>query len=68
VKAHFEFVGLPITIAEAKLEGPGLLEAMQSDKKARSSDLTLILAHGIGQAFVANHIDRDALAGFLEDL
>jgi len=68
VQTHLQSVGLPITIAEATLEGTGLLEAMQSDKKARSSDLTLILAHGIGQAFVANHIDRDALAGFLEDL
>jgi 3-dehydroquinate synthase len=42
-----------------------LIGHMARDKKARSGGLTFILARGIGEAFVADHVDLDLLNGFL---
>jgi 3-dehydroquinate synthase len=67
VVAHFRAIGLPENFRDAGLAGRGvhLLAAMQSDKKATSTGLTLILARGIGQAFLARSIDLRRLADFL---
>src|SRR6202000_180659 len=52
--------GLPSRLAERK-GGPftadALIGHMVQDKKAEGGKLTFILAHGIGQAFVAKDVD-----------
>ena len=44
-----------------------LTSAMAQDKKAERGALTFILARGIGEAFVAKGVDRDAVHAFLVD-
>ena len=44
-----------------------VIERMAGDKKAEGGALTLILARGIGQAFVQKDIDPEPLAKFLVD-
>ncbi len=60
--------GLPARLAD--LAGPGfaadaLIERMGQDKKARDGGLTLVLARGIGEAFVAHDVERHGLRAFL---
>ena len=43
-----------------------LLEAMDQDKKTEGGALTLILARGVGQAFIAKGADRGAVRATLE--
>jgi len=64
--AHLARVGLPSALAEAGLSGPALLEWIARDKKNGGAALTLILARGIGQAFVARDVDAERLASFLD--
>ena len=45
-----------------------LLAAMAQDKKNAGDQLTLILARGIGDAFIARQADRDALSDYLHYL
>ncbi|MDX7953711.1 3-dehydroquinate synthase [Lichenihabitans sp. Uapishka_5] len=69
VAAHLRAAGLPTTIA-ARL-GPGfaspeaMLDAMAQDKKNDRGRLTLILARGIGESFVARDADVGAVRDFL---
>ena len=66
VARHFAAAGLPIQIAA--IPGPrptpeALLRLMAQDKKVKGGRLALVLAHGIGQAFVERdvaipHLDR----------
>ena len=58
--------GLPTSLADVGLSGAGprLLPHMARDKKNDGGKLNLILAHGIGQAFIAP-VSADALAAFL---
>ena len=67
VVAHFRSIGLPQNLRDAGLAGRSgdVLAAMQSDKKATSRGLTLVLAKGIGQAFLARSIDLHRLSDFL---
>ena len=67
VRSIFNSAGLATTLAELGLgtRGPEIFKAMLSDKKADSDGLTLILAHGIGSAFVANGVDLERLSEFL---
>ncbi len=69
VRHHFEAVGLPV-FAGAIPGGPPdvgtMLSLMRQDKKVRQGRLTLILARGIGDAFVACDIEMDALRAFLQ--
>ena len=44
-----------------------VLERMKGDKKNRDERITLILARGIGQAFVAHHVEETNLAHFLQN-
>lgn len=68
VSAHLSACGLPTSLANLRLAGRGsdLLPLLRQDKKANSAGLVLILAHGIGQAFVANEVPQDRIADFLE--
>ena len=45
-----------------------LLAAMAHDKKNEGGQLTLILARGIGEAFIDRDADRDAVADYLDYL
>jgi 3-dehydroquinate synthetase len=41
---------------------------MLQDKKARNGKLTLILARGIGQAFIANDVDEATVRAYFADI
>ncbi|MEM8877095.1 MAG: 3-dehydroquinate synthase [Pseudomonadota bacterium] len=69
---HINSVGLPTHVRE--VEGnlsqdiggaDGMLALMAQDKKVERGALTLILARGIGEAYVDNSVDTDALSAFL---
>jgi len=63
--AHLTQVGLPASLDEVGIRGPALLQWITHDKKNDGAALTLVLARGIGQAFVARDVDPAALAAFL---
>ena len=64
VRRHFDSVGLPTRIAQVPGKRPSpdeLLAHMRHDKKAAGGQMTFILAHGIGRAFVARDVPEDAV-------
>jgi 3-dehydroquinate synthetase len=63
--AHLAGVGLPSTLAEVGVCGAQLSKWIAHDKKNQGTALTLILARGIGQAFVARDVDPARLSAFL---
>ncbi|HEY0626044.1 MAG TPA: 3-dehydroquinate synthase [Allosphingosinicella sp.] len=63
VDAHLQTVGLPTRIGNASAER--LLERMGQDKKNSGSSLTLILARGIGKAFVERDVKAEEVSAFL---
>ena len=65
VARHLTEVGLPTSLAEVEIAGPALLDWMARDKKNDGGTLTLILARGIGRAFVERGVDHARLAAFL---
>ena len=72
VAAHLRAAGLPTTIADVPAGADGkrpsageLMALMAQDKKVRRGKLTLILARGIGDAFVANAVDPQEVERFL---
>ena len=70
LRLHLDRLGLPTSIRQVPGERPGpaaLLERMHKDKKVASGRLTLILARGIGQAFVARDTNLAEVAALLED-
>lgn len=71
MRRHLEAVGLATNITQ--LSGPwpgvdGLMDLMLQDKKVRRGKLTLILARGIGQSFVAPDSDAAEVRGFLSEV
>ena len=61
--------GLPTTLAQVRslpFDAERLVRHMAQDKKAEGGKLTFILAHGLGQAFVAKDVDAAAVAQFLK--
>jgi len=65
VARHLAAAGLPTRLADAGLQGSRLLDWIARDKKNSGSALTLILARGIGEAFLDRSVDRPRLAAFL---
>jgi 3-dehydroquinate synthetase len=68
VVQHLASVGLPTEIAE--IPGPrptpeALLKLMAQDKKVKGGKLALVLARGIGQAFVERDVSMPQLTDFL---
>ena len=60
VRAHYAAVGLPTSptdVAGITWNTDALLDHMQSDKKIEDGKITFILAHAIGETFVARDID-----------
>lgn len=61
---------LPTSIAELPELGAGpenLIQLMLQDKKAKDGKLTLVLARDIGQSFVANDVDANAVHALYAD-
>jgi 3-dehydroquinate synthase len=68
VTRHLDEVGLPTRIGQIDGAVPGpadLLELMRQDKKVRHGRLTLVLARGIGEAFLTRDIGPERLEAFL---
>ena len=66
VEAVIAAAGLPTRLGQAgSFRSAALLKRMAGDKKAEGGRLTLILARGIGEAFVARDVDAGALKTFL---
>jgi 3-dehydroquinate synthase len=68
VVAHLRAVGLPSSLAEISGRKPALssiMAAMAQDKKIAKGRLTLILARGIGRAFLARDVELQAVERFL---
>ncbi|HEX7887402.1 MAG TPA: 3-dehydroquinate synthase, partial [Phenylobacterium sp.] len=60
--------GLPTTLEEVAghpFDADRLLAHMGQDKKAEGGRLTFILAHALGDAFVARDVDGAAVRDFL---
>ncbi|HYC96146.1 MAG TPA: 3-dehydroquinate synthase family protein [Sphingomicrobium sp.] len=68
VTAHIAACGLPIRLAEVGLAGraAGLIKRMAGDKKNMDGRLALVLARGIGKAFLEPNIDARRLSDFLD--
>ncbi len=69
VERHFETVGLPAKISDIAGKWPStgqLLRLMAQDKKVKGGKLSLVLARGIGEAFVERDVALDRLTDFLE--
>jgi 3-dehydroquinate synthase len=64
VTKAFADAGLPTRLPHG-LSADGLLARMREDKKAQGGRLTLILARGIGRAFVEKGSDASAVRAFL---
>jgi 3-dehydroquinate synthase len=57
VQDHFKKIGLPTAPPPFAYDVDKLMALMAVDKKARDGKLTLILAHGIGKAFVSQGVN-----------
>ena len=68
VEAVMAAAGLPTRLAQAgAFDAKALLERMAGDKKAEAGALTLVLARGIGDAFVQRGVDRAGVQAFLRE-
>ncbi len=70
VRAHLRAMGMKVDIADIPGDLPGaeaLLALMGQDKKVVDGKLRFILAHGIGQAFVADDVPHDLVLTLLAD-
>jgi 3-dehydroquinate synthase len=70
VRAHLRAMGMRASLAD--IPGPlpdaaGLIALMEQDKKVIDGRLRFILARGIGRAFVAEDVPREAVAGLLAE-
>src|SRR5690606_37037811 len=60
--------GLPTRLAQAGgFRVAGLLKRVAGDKKAEGGRLALVLARGIGEAFLQKDVDRSAVGDFLRE-
>ena len=69
VRAHLRAMGMKTDLADIEGDLPGadaLLALMAQDKKAVHGKLRFILAHGIGEAFVADDVPADAVLAVLK--
>lgn len=70
VRAHLREMGMKTDLSDIPGELPdadGLLDLMAQDKKVIDGRLRFILARAIGDAFVAEDVDRDVVRGVLSD-
>ena len=66
---HLNAVGLPTTIAQIPggqgADAGSLVKIMRQDKKVRDGQMSLVLARGIGEAFLTRQISAPTLEAFL---
>ena len=70
VREHLKTMGMKTDLADIDGDLPdadGLLALMAQDKKVIDGRLRFILAHDIGQAFVAEDVDGDVVRAVLQD-
>ena len=70
VRAHLRAMGMRVDIADIPGDLPdadALLALMGQDKKVVDGRLRFILAHGIGEAFVAEDVPMDVVRGLLAE-
>ncbi len=70
VRAHLRAMGMKVDLADIVGDLPGaeaLIALMGQDKKVMDGRLRFILARGIGQAFMAEDVPKDAVRGVLQD-
>ncbi len=70
VSRHLAEVGLPNHFSSIPGELPDadrLMQLMAQDKKVKRGKLALILAHGIGESFVAPDVDQAEIKAFLAE-
>ena len=70
VREHLARMGMKRDLSDIQGDLPdadGLLDLMAQDKKVQDGQLRLILARGIGQAFVTPDVQPDVLRGVLSD-
>ncbi len=68
LRAHLGKIGLPVTLQD--IEGPALsadvlIAHMMQDKKVTQGELNLVLARGIGDAFVETNVPADLIRDLL---
>jgi 3-dehydroquinate synthase len=68
VIAHLADAGLPVGLADVGLarRGGTLAGWIQRDKKNAAGKVALVLAHGIGRAFLDRSVDERRLTAFLD--
>ena len=70
MRRHLAAAGLPTRIADIPGEhadADALMTLIGQDKKVRRGALTFILAHGIGQSFIAPDVDAADVRAFLSE-
>jgi 3-dehydroquinate synthase len=70
VRAHLAAMGMKVDLADIPGDLPdadALIALMGQDKKVVDGRLRFVLAHGIGQAFVADDVPDDAVRSVLQD-
>ncbi|MDE3081024.1 MAG: 3-dehydroquinate synthase, partial [Paracoccaceae bacterium] len=70
VRAHLRAMGMKVDLRDIPGDLPdaeGLIALMGQDKKVLDGKLRFILARGIGQAFVASHVDMAQVKRLLQD-
>ncbi|HYB09904.1 MAG TPA: 3-dehydroquinate synthase [Alphaproteobacteria bacterium] len=70
VRRHLTAVGLPTELTRGdgrRWDAGALLDHMARDKKVRDGKVTFVLARGIGRAFVAHDVAREAVRELLDD-
>ena len=70
VRAHLRAMGMKVDLSDIPGDLPGpeaLLALMGQDKKVVDGRLRFVLAHGIGQAFVAEDVPGDQVLRLLAD-
>jgi 3-dehydroquinate synthase len=61
IRAHFIAAGLPVLPPPYAYDVDRLLALMTQDKKSEGGKINLILARGIGQAFVSRDVDKNEI-------
>ena len=70
VAQHLRTMGMKVTLADIEGDLPdaeGLIDLMGQDKKVRDGQVTFILARAVGDAFVADCVDMDAVKALLSE-
>jgi 3-dehydroquinate synthase len=67
VRDHLASAGLPTTLLETGVDRSALLPLMRGDKKNEGGALRLVLARGIGQAFLSPGVPESQVSEFLAE-